>query len=76
MPLHGRTRLGDVFNEDVTELNFLQSKPSCFVIFGKPVSYCHLVCITHFFGVKTRNPKFELYWHFLTLFFSFTAFCL
>jgi len=38
IPLHGRTRLGDIFDEDLTELNFLKSKPTCFVIFGKPVS--------------------------------------
>lgn len=37
VPLHGRTQLGDVFNEDVSELKFLKSKPTCFVLFGKPV---------------------------------------
>lgn len=29
----------DIFNEDEAEYNFLLSKPVCFVIFGKPVSY-------------------------------------
>lgn len=29
----------DIFSEDEAEYNFLLSKPVCFVIFGKPVSY-------------------------------------
>lgn len=29
----------DIFNEDETERKFLLSKPVCFIIFGKPVSY-------------------------------------
>lgn len=36
LPEHGRTRLGDKFNEDETELQFLRSKPTCFIIIGKP----------------------------------------
>ena len=38
----------DIFNEDEAERNYLLSKPTCFIIFGKPVSYLcsHLViCI-------------------------------
>jgi adenylate/nucleoside-diphosphate kinase len=29
----------DIFNEDETDRNCLLSKPTCFIIFGKPVSY-------------------------------------
>lgn len=29
----------DIFNEDEAEKNFILSKPVCFVVFGKPVSY-------------------------------------
>ena len=30
---------GDHFNEDKTELQFLRSKPTCFIILGKPVIF-------------------------------------
>ncbi|XP_077973287.1 adenylate kinase 9-like [Styela clava] len=36
IPQHGRTILGDNFNEDETELQFLKSKPTCFIVLGKP----------------------------------------
>lgn len=29
----------DIFNEDEADINFMLSKPVCFVVFGKPVSY-------------------------------------
>lgn len=29
----------DIFNEDEAEKNFMLSKPVCFIVFGKPVSY-------------------------------------
>lgn len=29
----------DIFNEDEAEKDFMLSKPVCFIVFGKPVSY-------------------------------------
>jgi len=33
-----KATIGDPFNEDVAELQFLRSKPTCFLIIGKHVS--------------------------------------
>ncbi|XP_078492449.1 adenylate kinase 9 [Ciona intestinalis] len=42
---------GDPYDEDVTELNFLKSKPTCFLIIGKPRS-----------GRTTLARKLSQYW--------------
>ena len=34
----GKIGGSDVFNEDIVELQFLQAKPACFLVIGKPVS--------------------------------------
>lgn len=36
--IYGQTVLQNVFNEDEVESEFLLSKPSCFIVIGKPVS--------------------------------------
>lgn len=47
----------DIFDEDETERNFLLSKPVCFVVFGKPVSYLLLFGIIFFLFLKSQFSK-------------------
>ena len=41
---------GDLFNEDLAELQFLRSKPTCFFIVGKSVSSLLLNFKMFYFG--------------------------
>lgn len=47
----------DIFNEDETERKFLLSKPVCFIIFGKPVSYSTYSLAFDFFLKKLLSQK-------------------